>query len=467
MTTKIKELVSRNKRRLREDGFDLDLTYISPKIIAMGFPSEKLEGYYRNHIEDVHKFLEKRHKDHYKVYNLCSERRYQPEKFHQRVANFPFEDHNPPRLELIRPFCEDLHEWLTKDCGNIAAIHCKAGKGRTGVMICAYMLHSKYFRSAEEALRHYGKSRTRDEKGVTIPSQRRYVLYYEQLLKHNITYKPVSMLLKGLKFETIPMFNSNNICTPFFDVHQLKVKVYTSPVHDGISKGDNAFYMPVENPVPLCGDVKIEFFNKSLMKQKEKMFHFWFNTFFVTERVHPSSIPSDGSGCESQELLVLTLPKMELDRANKDKSHKVFNQHFKIRVFFQPMRELEQNLERSKSADDVATDHYRRAADDFSFQSRSHTADRLFQAPQKSPKTALRRPPASNHCVEDRYHLLTPGVARYGPSSRRDGMIDTGSIGESMEGISIGGYSDNDPLEDDLSDTETDNEWEGCEVTHV
>ena len=96
------QVVSLNKKRFQEQGFDLDLTYITPRIIAMGFPSEDVEGIYRNPRKEVQAFFELRHHGHYKVYNLCGERTYEANVFANRVALYPFEDHNAPALQVVQ-----------------------------------------------------------------------------------------------------------------------------------------------------------------------------------------------------------------------------------------------------------------------------------------------------------------------------------------------------------------------------
>jgi phosphatidylinositol-3,4,5-trisphosphate 3-phosphatase/dual-specificity protein phosphatase PTEN len=174
----VKALVSKEKNRLREDGFDLDLTYVAPRIIAMGFPATSLEGRYRNRIGDVERFLELRHGSHYRVYNLCAERTYPLHRFGGRFERFPFDDHAPPPLGLLHAFCASVDAYLMEDAQNVVAVHCKAGKGRTGVAIASYFLYARLHTTPAEALAAYGAARTRNGEGVTIPSQRRFVAYF-------------------------------------------------------------------------------------------------------------------------------------------------------------------------------------------------------------------------------------------------------------------------------------------------
>ena len=145
-------------------------------------PSSNLEGLSRNPMEEVQKFLNARHNEHYKVYNLCEERGYPKNSFYKQEV-YPFKDHEAPPLNLMKSFCEDAKSFLDEDEKNIVAIHCKAGKGRTGTMICCLLLYMKIFETANECLQYYGMMRAENGKGVTIPSQIRYVNYFEKTKK--------------------------------------------------------------------------------------------------------------------------------------------------------------------------------------------------------------------------------------------------------------------------------------------
>ena len=92
-------------------------------------------------------------------------------------------DHNPCNVKLIFNFCLDAFLYLISNPQGVVAVHCKAGKGRTGLMICSLLLFLNSHLSAEEAIHLFDKRRTKDCKGLTIASQRRYVKYFENFLR--------------------------------------------------------------------------------------------------------------------------------------------------------------------------------------------------------------------------------------------------------------------------------------------
>ncbi|CAM9858702.1 unnamed protein product, partial [Hapterophycus canaliculatus] len=91
---------------------------------------------------EVQRLLEKYHKGHYKVYNFANEpgRTYPDQLFQGRVERYPFTDHSCPPLESVVNFCESAKAWLDMDEQNVVSLHCKAGKGRAGIMAACLLI---------------------------------------------------------------------------------------------------------------------------------------------------------------------------------------------------------------------------------------------------------------------------------------------------------------------------------------
>lgn len=79
------------------------------------------------------------------------------------------------------------------------------------MMVAAYLLHSGFKPTAAHALSYFGDARTANAQGVTIPSQMRYVHYYEHILRHGPANKQ-SFRVTHVRVCTVPNLELVLVC---------------------------------------------------------------------------------------------------------------------------------------------------------------------------------------------------------------------------------------------------------------
>ncbi|XP_054442631.1 phosphatidylinositol 3,4,5-trisphosphate 3-phosphatase TPTE2-like isoform X3 [Pteronotus mesoamericanus] len=324
-----RRMVSGNKRRYKKDGFDLDLTYVTGRIIAMSFPSSGRQSFYRNPIQEVVRFLDTKHRKHYQVYNLCSEKAYDPKYFHYRVHRIMIDDHNVPSLREMVEFSKEVRKWMAQDAKNIVAIHCMGGKGRTGTMACVCLIVCGVFTTAEESLRYFGERRTDKTtsskfQGVETPSQSRYVGYFADVKNiYNLSLPP----RKRLTIKKIVLYsihgNGNDLNVQIIMHQKIVFFCFASEncriVHD--VERDRVTINLCGCP-PLCDDVKVRFLSPALPKHYDNCpIFFWFHTSFIQNNR-------------------LYLSRNKLDNPHKPNTWKIYRPEFAVEIYFDDMDQV-------------------------------------------------------------------------------------------------------------------------------
>ena len=134
--------------------------------------------------------LQWHHEDHYVVWNVAgtSEQPYDPEAFGGRVVNLGFAGHLCPPLLMLVEACASISAWLRADPKNVVAIHCRSGRGRSAVVLsCVLAFFSVHGdgggpESPIDWLSHLAQLRGEDEHKLTLPTHRRYLQYFAELL---------------------------------------------------------------------------------------------------------------------------------------------------------------------------------------------------------------------------------------------------------------------------------------------
>eukprot|EP00927_Polykrikos_kofoidii_P072518 TRINITY_DN68622_c0_g1_i1.p1 TRINITY_DN68622_c0_g1~~TRINITY_DN68622_c0_g1_i1.p1 ORF type:complete len:559 (-),score=37.41 TRINITY_DN68622_c0_g1_i1:59-1687(-) len=195
----MRRVTGQNKRRFvsKHDDFDLDLSYISERLIAMSIPASSFPTrIYRNPIVEVVRFFQTYHADSYMIVNVCPEIPYPSSSFQGGVFQyFDVQDHTPPLISDTVQFLSAAREFMLEDDTNVLAIHCRGGKGRTGTFCCAWLLYTREARSVQDALNLFALRRTDlaqtgKLQGVETPSQVRYVEYMWKHLQMTQSFFP-------------------------------------------------------------------------------------------------------------------------------------------------------------------------------------------------------------------------------------------------------------------------------------
>ncbi|XP_077435245.1 tensin 1b isoform X11 [Vanacampus margaritifer] len=246
-----------------EENYQLDLLYITERIISVSFPGGAEEPSYAANLREVASMLRSKHGHNYLLFNL-SEKRYDINELHSKVLDFGWPDHHAPALDKICSICKAMDTWLSADSHNVVVVHNKGNRGRTGVVVAAYMHYSNISASADQALDRFAMKRFYEDKVLPVgqPSQRRYVEYFSGLLSGHIKINNKPLFLHHVILHGIPNFESKGGCRPFLKIYQAMQPVYTSGIYNVQGDSQTSICITIEPGLLLKGDILLKCYHK-------------------------------------------------------------------------------------------------------------------------------------------------------------------------------------------------------------
>ncbi|KAJ6155379.1 hypothetical protein N7470_005945 [Penicillium chermesinum] len=296
--------------RIQHPEAGLDLCYVTDNIVATSGPSSAYpQRAYRNPTDALVKWLDSKHGSNWAIW-----------EFRAEGTGYPDSE-------------DDKDAPDTGEGERIIVVHCKAGKGRSGTIACAYLISQEGWKK-EDALKRFTERRMRQGfgAGVSIPSQLRWVGYVDRWtneLQKQYIERPVEILelhiwgLKdgvkvvvqgfedeGKKIKNVHSFrrherksskksaaksaapsasDSADDSTPQSDVSG------TSPAQTTDRTLSAVIYRPHKPIIVPGSDVNIDFERRSKVSYTglalvTSLAHVWFNAYFEGGHLHESGV---------------------------------------------------------------------------------------------------------------------------------------------------------------------------------
>lgn len=275
---------------------DLDISYITSRVLAMPCPSEGLEAAYKtNNIDDVRVFFESRHQmSKISVYNLGARSTARlPPPVRTVECAFIYYPHAPkaPHLQGLYAMAEDMYGFLSSDPKSIVVVQSgDQGKATAATLIAALFLYSGLVREPEDAMQMFAVKRT--PPGVRA-SDLRYLYYMGDLTRktpHLPHFKPVTLV--SLQIAPVPlMTKARDGCRLYIEiVSNDRVDLTTLQDYERLRlyhMTEGRIALPLN--ITLCGDITVSVYHaRNALKgmgrpQGLKVCQLQFHTGFIPE----------------------------------------------------------------------------------------------------------------------------------------------------------------------------------------
>lgn len=299
---------------------DLDLTYITPRIIAVSK---------ENDIETLTHFLMIKHASRYKVFNLALENDLLDVLDERLVHSASLMDDLPCPLQQLEQLMFLVDNYLLTSPTNVAIIYCETGLKKCALVISCLLIYLGIYLNAQDAIAFFISQRIEapiDAAEVIPANFIRYVYYYECTIRapEVMSY---AYSIDYIRFVKVPnMSKSVTVggCTPavnFDEIVSRNGEVVLRPIFKQIAQPDmsgDKFYSSNDeyavmdlrkHLIKVFGDIVLSVYSEDF-----PMFEICFNTAFI-------------------ESNFISFEKDVIDDARKDCLCVTYHRDFKLEIF--------------------------------------------------------------------------------------------------------------------------------------
>lgn len=238
----------------------LDLSYITPQLIVTSAPvTNYIESWYRYPLNDLLQFLNSNYGSNWHIFNFRGESPgYDDSLVYRKVSHYPFPDHYPPTMNIIINCIDEIDNLLQVfgDKTNVVAVlHCKAGKGRSGTLCCAYLIYQKYQKYHQSHQSHSNKTFTLEDilliyttkrmnyliggEGISIISQKRYLQYWYDYIHNKQLRESYINWLNIMKFINLKIIRIGGLKLSNIDYLNISILTYITKIETDTNGNSN------------------------------------------------------------------------------------------------------------------------------------------------------------------------------------------------------------------------------------